>query len=572
MKLVPRMMGGFVVLTMAALPLSAAQKSPAAPPSAMAFTFKDVGVESGLLPDASGIRGHAAGWGDVDSDGFIDLYVGAFHTEGSKPSMFFRNVGGKFRLDNQPALRASTRPTGSVFADLDNDGDLDLYVSSMPAQPGGSLEKQAGHPIRGCILLRNDGDGKFTDVSAGNGACPPAFGGRSATVLDFDGDGLLDLLVGEDPLPGYNGSTTKSSRLFRNRGNLQFDDASRDAGLPADVPGYGVAAADVNNDGWPDFFVAANHGGNLLFLNDGKGKFREAPAARQTFDWKAAKDEMICGVALGDVNRDGLVDLVVGQHFKAPWKTPIANRLYLNKGVKDGVPAFEDVTESAGLVPLPLKGPHVEIQDFDNDGWPDLYTSIVKFAGGRAHPVIFRNLGAKDGGVVKFREDVLALNDFPTAEDRAIARSGQLFDKVVKEKKIIYTAAGPSGDFDNDGKLDLFLCNWWIELPSLLLKNETPGGGWLDVVVQGDPAKGVNRMGVGARVRVYAAGRASNAATLLGDREIATGFGYASAQPAIAHFGLGAVERVDVEVTLPHGKGTLSRNGVKANQRLTIGQ
>jgi hypothetical protein len=355
---------------------------PAAAEGRTAFAFKDVGVEAGLLPDAGGIRGHAAGWGDVDGDGWIDLYVGAFHTEGSKPSMFFRNVGGKFKRDAQENLRISTRPTGSIFADLDNDGDLDLYVSSMPGKEGGALEQKQGHALRGCALFRNDGGGKFTDVSAGNGACPPAFGGRSATVLDFDGDGLLDLLVGEDPLPGYNGSATKSSRLFRNKGNLQFEDVSRDAGLPADVPGYGVAAADVNNDGWPDFFLAANRGGNLLFLNDGKGTFREAPGARKTFDWNLKNgDDMICGVAFGDVNRDGLVDVVIGQHFKAPWKTPVANRLYLNRGIKEGVPAYEDVTEAAGLVPLPLKGPHVEIQDFDNDGWPDIYVSAARRRG-----------------------------------------------------------------------------------------------------------------------------------------------------------------------------------------------
>jgi len=524
------------------------------------FIFRDVGEEAGLFPHLEGIAGHAAGWGDVDGDGWIDLYVGTFHKPGAKPNQFFRNLRGKFQPDNQPALAISTRASGSVFADLDNDGDLDLFVSSMPQARGG---------VRGCALFRNDGAGKFTDISKDNGACPTAFGGRSAAVLDFDGDGLLDILVGEDPLPGYNGSTTKSSRLFRNKGELQFEDVSRAAGLPDGVPGLGVAVADVNNDGWPDLFLASHRGGNVLFLNDGHGKFREAPGSRKVFAWDTtgSGDNMIAGVCFGDVNRDGLLDIVIGQHFDSPWKTPVPVRLYLNRGIKDGVPTFEDVTEAVGLKPLPMKAPHVEIQDLDNDGWPDIYVSVVKFADGKPCPVIFKNLGNRDG-LPRFREDALAVNDFPTAEDKAVKRSGDLFQKVLKEKKIFYSAPGPTGDFDNDGRLDMFLASWWPEARSLLLRNETVGGHWLDVAVAGD--RGVNRMGIGSRVNVYEAGKLGELSGLIGCREIATGYGYASAQPAVAHFGLGKIERVDVEVVLPHGKGKVIEKGVKVDQRITV--
>jgi hypothetical protein len=527
-----------------------------------AFTFQDVGEKAGLFPHASGIQGHAAGWGDADGDGWIDLYVGTFAREDGKNNLFFRNSGGKFELDGQKQLQISTRASAALFADLDNDGDLDLYVSSMP---------NPGKGWKGCTLFRNDGEGKFTDVSADNGACPPAFGGRSAAVLDYDGDGLLDLLVGEDPLPRYNGSATKSSRLFRNTGNLQFEDVSRAAGIPPDLPGLGVAAGDVNNDGWPDLFLASNDS-NALFLNDGKGKFREAPESRTVFAPKLPPADNlhgICGVCFGDVNRDGLLDVVIGHHYGTPWLTPVANRLYLNRGIKEGVPAFEDVTERAGLKPLPMKAPHVELQDFDNDGLPDLYISIVMFEGDRPHPVIFKNHGVKDG-VPQFREDALGVNDFPTEADRAIKRSGPFFTRMIEDKKVIYMAPGPSGDFDNDGKLDLFLPNWWVESRSLLLRNETPGGNWLRVEVEG--GKGVNRMGVGSRVNVYPAGKLGEPNALLGCREISTGYGYASGQPAYAHFGLGKEDAVDVEVILPHGKGTFTHRNVAANKVLKVTQ
>lgn len=531
------------------------------------FVFSDAGRKAGILPPAAGIMGHGAGWGDVDGDGWPDLYIATFHYPDTQPNLFFRNHKGKFELDDQPQLRISTRATGVLFADLDNDGDLDLYISSMPAAEGSRLAERAGHAFAGCSLFRNEGDGRFTNVSKGNEACPAAFGGRSVTVLDIDGDRLLELLVGEEPISGYNGSKTKTSRLFKNLGGLQFKDVSREIGIPEDAAGLGVAAADVNGDGWPDFFLASTLG-NYLMLNDGTGRFHEAPGAHEVFAWPTAKgDDMVCGVAIADVNGDALPDIVLGQHYSTPWLKPVANRLYLNRGTSKGVPRFEDVTEAAGLIPLPLKGPHVEIQDFDNDGRPDIYTSIVKFADGKPYPVIFRNTGNRKG-IPQFKQYALGVNDYPTDEDRAIKRSGAFFEKMVADRKIVYSAPGPTCDFDRDGRLDMILPNWWSELPSLLLRNETKAGHWLDVRVAGGDE--VNAMGIGSRVDVYEAGRAGDAKARIGSREIAKGFGYASSQEAVAHFGLADRTGCDVVVTLPHGKGQLIRKAVKADQRITI--
>ena len=527
-----------------------------------AFSFKMAGISTGLLPAADSVFGHGAGWGDADGDGWIDLYVGTFNKNGDKPNMLFHNGKGKFSLDKQKSLKISTRATGVVFADLDNDGDLDLYVGSMP-----NLKENA----TGNSLFRNEGGGVFTDISKGNESCPIAFGGRSATVLDYDGDGLLDILAGEDPMPNYNGSKTKSSRLFRNKGDLQFEDVSLAAGITEGIPGYGVAAADVNNDGWPDFFLAANDGGDVLFINDKNGKFHEAPGSRELFAWKnSGNANMVCGITFGDVNRDGLLDIVLGPHFKRPWLEPQPIRLFLNKGSKDGNPIFEEVTEASGLKPLPMKAPHVEIQDFDNDGWPDIYTSIVKFKDGAPYPSIAKHLGMKNG-IPTFREDAMAVNDFPNKSDVEQAKKGstdKFFDKVLADKKILYGAPGPTGDYDNDGRLDMFVASWWPEAPSILLHNETTGGNWLQVEVKG--SKGVNYMGVGSRLKIYKAGKLGDASALLGCQDISVGYGYASGHAAIAHFGLGQETSVDVEVFLPHGKGKLSKKNVKANQRITL--
>lgn len=527
------------------------------------FVFRDVAPETGLLKIVEGVQAHAAGWGDVDGDGQLDLYLGTFARKEGKANLLVRYSGGKFVLDEQEHLRVRGRCNSGLFADFDNDGDLDLYVASMPTAKDPSVSAS--------VLFRNDGGGKFSNVSEGNAPCGD-FGARSAAVLDFDGDGLLDMLVGEDPFGVY--SKTKSSRLFRNLGGLKFADVSRDVGLPADVPGLGVAVGDLTGDGWPDFVLSARYGGNRVFVNDGHGKFKEAEACREVFDWSVsakptAPDDSSAGVCLGDVNRDGRLDVVIGQHYKRPWLAPTSLRLYLNRGLKDGQPTFEDITLTCGLQPLPMKAPHVEIQDFDNDGWPDIYTSVLKYADKdkQPHPVIYRQVGQKDG-VPQFRDFAMSVNDFPNETDRAETRTGPFWDKVAKEGRVMYFAPGPTADFDQDGRLDIFLGNWWVEAPSVLLKNETPSGHWLQVRSTGIDSD--NRMGIGTVIRVYPTGKLGDASALLAHSEIATGYGYVSNQPAIAHIGLGKVEKVDVEVIRPHGKGKLVLKSVATSQRLTL--
>ncbi|HLU49270.1 MAG TPA: CRTAC1 family protein [Planctomycetota bacterium] len=541
-----------------ALLLVACSKLAASDEPDRGFLLRDVGVETGIREHLAGIRGHAAAWGDVDGDGWLDLWVGAFAGDDTKPSILLLNREGTFEPARDEILRLLGCASGAVFADLDNDGDVDLYVSNV--------SKDRGPPGSDATnrLFRNDGEGRFVEVSARAGLSPQGLKGRSVAVLDFDGDGLLDLAVGEDHAYGAK----RRSRLFRNKGDLRFEDATEDAGLPDELCGLGVAAGDLDGDGWPDLLFAGRDASNVIFLNDGHGRFREAPGSRDALAWRfTTGDDFACGAALGDLDGDGRLDVVLGQHFKRPWIDPVPVRAWVQRDAAGGTLVLEEITDRAGLVPLPMKAPHIEVEDFDNDGRIDVSTSIIKLAAGKASPVVFEGEGLRDG-LPRFRAHALDWNDFPTADDQATRSTGEFFEKMLRDRKIDYAAAGPVADFDRDGRLDILFVSWWKDQPSFLFRNETPSGRWLDVSVRG--TKGVNRMGVGAIVRVYRSGRLGVPSGLLGARGISIGRGYASGQAPIAHFGLGDVETVDVEVILPHGKGRIERRGVRANERILL--
>jgi hypothetical protein len=182
--------------------------------AASPFVFRDVATEVGLREPLKGVMAHSAAWGDVNDDGWIDLFVGtytdrptAFYVaggaDGPVPNRLLINRNGRFTLSQQPTMAWFGRASGSVFADLDNDGRADLYVGN-----NGKLGKEN-------LLYHNCGDGRFEDVTDRTVApmqLPEA--ARSVSVVDFDKDGLLDVLV----LAGLHGGDTL---LFRNRGGMK---------------------------------------------------------------------------------------------------------------------------------------------------------------------------------------------------------------------------------------------------------------------------------------------------------------------------------------------------------------
>lgn len=536
---------GLWLLAMIVVPLG----SQAGPPPEFTFTevTKDVGLEEAVRTALN----HGVAWGDFDGDGRVDLFLGNFADRPGQPlqgiNRLFRQIeGGKFVPFSAAPVERLGRCSGAVFVDLDNDGDLDLYVSSNTLPRAGAKEPQKTVQAEPSRLFRNDGGGKFVDISADCGACPEnLFRTRDIGVLDYDNDGLLDLFVTQDYLLTRD-KLTPNSRLFRNLGNLKFQDVTVKVGLPNDISALGIVVGDLNGDRRLDLFTC---GSNRLFLSQPDGTFREATSLRAVFEHKPSDrgEDVISGACLADLDHDGDLDLVTGPHF-----APARIHVYLNMGLQQGVPQFREVTKELGIPLLPQKAAHVEIQDFDNDGIPDLYCAAYYAEGTRRWPFLCKGLGVQDG-LPRFLVPSVA------GVQTEYVRKNLVPPKGVG---MVYYVDGPAVDYDGNGTLDFF-AGIWPEEGSRFFRNDTKGGNWLQVRVEGTK---MNRMGVGAQVRAFSPGTRR----LLGYQEITQNVGYSSSRPALAHLGLGKAATCDLEVTFPTRKEPLVLRGTKVNQRLTV--
>jgi hypothetical protein len=512
---------------------------------AQSLAFEDVTASSGIQALLTNWAvAHAAAWGDADGDGRPDLYAAAFADrpmykaeDAPLPNQLLMNTPHGFTRHPEALLNLKglyARTTMALFADFDNDGDLDLLLGN-----NGPKDDQPQS-----MLFENLGGARFRDATPTKGDWPRPLAIRNQAVLDLDRDGQLDMVWTDGNYANWS-KTPWGGRLIalRNRGDWTWEDISDRLGFPrAETAGMGLAVGDVNDDGRLDFFVAD---GNQLLVSRPDGTYQVAEAGRFSRP-QGGKDRHTCGAAFGDLDGDGRLDLVTAIHGQ-----PTRLHVYRNLGVTDGLPKFQDVSAAAGLnMEFPqqtstghaMKLAHLAIRDFDHDGRNDLYLAATWLGpDGKPQPLVLRNLGVTDG-VARLQPPSL-------------------------DKLLDYYAPGPMADFDRDGRLDMFLPTWDPKVPSYLFRNVTAAGHWLTIAVEGR-AKGFNRMGVGATVRMYAAGAAGDSKKLLGRQDIALGQGYSSGEEAIAHFGLGAATNADIVVTWQGQTRTVTN--APADQALTV--
>jgi len=509
--------------------------------AATGLTFTHVNGATGkyYLPEQMGA---GVALFDYDNDGDLDVFVvqdgpldnaspGA--TPGYPTSRLFRNdltkgPDGKPRLHftdvtAQAGVGLRAYGMGVAVGDYDNDGDLDLFVTSFGAD----------------TLFRNNGDGTFTDVTKTAGVSDP-FWSTSATFFDYDRDGDLDLFVAnylDFTLAGNKTCTDGSGardycgprtyrpapdRLYRNDGNGHFTDVTEASGISrADGAGLGVVAGDYNNDGWLDLYVANDATPNQLWINKHDGTFAdEGPLSGAAFN-AAGNPEGSMGIASGDYDADGNEDLfvtnIIGETFA----------LYRN----DGTGNFEDVRVRSGLAALTagVTGFGTDWFDYDNDGWLDLFVAngavnVIEAQRGQSNPFRMKNQLFHNTGKGTFVD--------------ASAAGGPAFDLAEISR------AAAFGDIDNDGDTDIVVTTNGGPV-RLLLNQGTPGNHWLGIALEQSPG---NRFGIGSRVGVERSGKA----TLW--RRVHTDGSYLAVSDPRVHVGLGASSAIDgVVVQWPDG-------------------
>lgn len=456
------------------------------------FTHENGGLGEKHLPET---MGSGVAWLDFDGDGWLDLYLvqsGPYPPDGSPGAgnRLYRNLAGSGFADVTEGSGAADRGygQGAVAADVDGDGEVDLYVANY----GGD------------VLLRNNGNGSFTDATEESGLGADDWS-SSAAFADADADGDLDLyvtryLIYDDDHGLFCGDVESGERrycdpsLFRglsdhyyeNLGGGRFAEVSERAGIaPADGRGLGVVFTDLDGDSRPDIYVANDETVNFLFRNLGGGRFQDVSLLSGAAVNDQGKPEGGMGIAVADVDEDGDPDLAV-TNFDVE-----TNTLYRNLGGA----GFEDrsVASGFGIPSFNLLGFGILAGDLNRDGHLDLFV---------ANGHIFER---PPRDTVTYAQRPLIFLGDGAGSFRPI-RCSRIWEQPV-------VARGLAGaDYDNDGDPDLVLST--NDGPALLLENRPAGGRWIGVRLAGP---GANNGAVGSEASLVWSGGVQRRWVMAGD-------------------------------------------------------
>jgi hypothetical protein len=461
-------------------------------------------------------------WGDVNNDGFPDILV---INHAMSPMLLMNHGDGTFiRPTNPFSHRKDTSIDlhGCAIGDYDNDGDQDIYIT-VGAQQG----KGAGLNR----LYQNNGNGSFIDVALEANVTDPKGRGRTASWLDYNNDGLLDLFV-------TNARREDApSVLFENNGNGSFSDVSVESGLDIDGSTMEASWNDYDNDGFMDLTILSgkkHRKFEINIYNNFKGTFKKIKTFYgQTYAW-------------GDYDNDGDLDLFISiPPLVRLWSFEFSGLSILFEGYSKlyenvGEAKFIDVSNKAGF--KKAKGGNQPIFfDYDNDGDLDIYLLVNGTKNKNINDMIFENNGDKT--FTDVTSEIISFQNF-----------------IGGGCCIAY------GDYNNDGFLDLFLTNGnkkyiWIAPGSYVLyKNRGNDNNWLKVKLVGTKS---NKDGNGAGISIYVDNHLQYRQN---NGNIA---GYIQ-NSNIIHFGLGDATSVDkLEVAWPSGFVSNITN-IKSNQLILI--
>jgi hypothetical protein len=493
--------------------------------------------------------GCGAAFLDYDNDGWLDIFLLSGTTiEGSPGAtnrLYKNNRDGTFTdVTEKAGLRRTGWASAVTVGDFNNDGFDDLFVTYWGQN----------------VLYRNNGDGTFTDVTKQAGLLHEGTRwGSGCTFVDYDRDGRLDLFVANylefsfDSVPkpgsspscnwkgvpvicGPRGLPPGAGSLYRNNGDGTFTDVSVSSGVAKAKGSYMMTAvaADFNNDGWPDIYIACDSSPSFLLRNNHDGTFTDIGLESGVALNEDGNEQAGMGVGIGDFNLDGNLD-ILKTHFSDDTSV-----LYRNTG-KD---AFDDVTIGSGLgVETRFVGWGAGMVDLDNDGHPDLFMVT--------------------GGV--YPELASKLPNYPMKTPRVIFRNlgngrfEELLDTTGSGIAAAHCSRGCAfGDFDNDGDVDVLIVN--LNEPPSLLRNDVDGQGhWLKVKLTGVKS---NRSAIGARVTARYGGKVQA-------QELVSQSSFYSASDSRLHFGLGAAARADLVIRWPNGNEETVKE-VEADQLVFI--